>query len=267
MNDFVGKESDNMRRFLANISVRKSKTKEENLDVTCFSFLFKTIDENSDEFRSFQRNSFDEKCDIDLGREYSILHSTLAELFEQIDLNIRRSLNDFEFVLNELTNLKSFYSSSSTSSLKSTNEKVFRGNLNKENLRQPLSFTNPLFHDENLDSSSSSSSERDEDQQKSLYFVNNLCLETSSSTSRQSLVQQQPLFVLNNGYLTRSTQSLVSSPTNSNSNSTTNRFPPTSTFFCLKTTENPRRQSIVSNQILPPKMGLKALSHSTSNKV
>jgi len=245
MNDFVGKESDNMRRFLANIS---------------------TIDENSDEFRLFQRNSFDEKCDIDLGREYSILHSTLAELFEQIDLNIRRSLNDFEFVLNELTNLKSFYSSSSNSSLKSPDEKVFRGNLNKENLRQPLSFTNPLFHDENLDSSSSSSSERDEDQQKSLYFVNNLCLETSSSTSRQSLVQQQPLFVLNNGYLTRSTQSLVSSPTNSNSNSTTNRFPPTSTFFCLKTTENPRRQSIVSNQILPPKMGLKALSHSTSNK-
>ncbi|CAF2340938.1 unnamed protein product [Rotaria sp. Silwood2] len=38
-----------------------------------------------------------------LCREYSILHSTLAHLFEQIDLNTRPTLN-------ELTNIKLFYS-------------------------------------------------------------------------------------------------------------------------------------------------------------
>src|SRR5689334_22656699 len=74
-------------------------------------------------------NLHEDKCDIDLGkflfiknlnlksfflfsgREYSILHSTLADLFEQIDINTRRTLNELEYVLNELTNIKLFYSS------------------------------------------------------------------------------------------------------------------------------------------------------------
>ena len=54
------------------------------------------------------------KCDIDLGREYAIIHQTLSNLFEELDPSIRQSLNHFEEILIELTNLKenSFSSSS-----------------------------------------------------------------------------------------------------------------------------------------------------------
>ncbi|CAF3592828.1 unnamed protein product [Adineta steineri] len=344
MNDFVGKESDNMRRFLANIS---------------------TVDHDYDEPRSSHvNNTHDDKCDIDLGREYSILHTTLADLFEQIDINTRRTLNELEYVLNELTNIKLFYSSSSNStqihlhhhhhhiyhhsttpisseqfynrldkqsndirsspygsqiSLSLTGTGTTNGssqgyhsisasptittveNLNKENIRTPLSFKNPLFNNNNnnqmmktdehihSDLSDDDNNQRhlnqsQTDSTKALYFINSLCIESlqnpsspsPSSSSHQSLVhsasrqslQQQPLFVLNNSYMTRSTQSLASSnmtipppPTNKNS--------PT-TYYCLRTNDElsgtNKRQSNLASQQPPPKMGVKALNHSSSNK-
>ncbi|CAF1179254.1 unnamed protein product [Adineta ricciae] len=344
MNDFVGKESDNMRRFLANIS---------------------TIDHDYDEPRSSHLNniSHDDKCDIDLGREYSILHSTLADLFEQIDLSTRRTLNELEYVLHELTNIKLFYSSSSSTtnngtqihlhhhhhhiyhhstssdqystrsdkqfldhrsspygsqiSLSLTGTGTTNGssqgyhsistsptittveNLNKENLRTPLSFKNPLFNhqlskrDEHLPSDLSDDDDDDDertphskhlnqsqpDPTKALYFVNNLCIESlpepnsshhqplAHSTSRQSLQQQQqPLFVLNNSYMTRSTQSLASS--NISTPMTSKNSP---TYYCVKTNDElngiTKRPTHFSSQPPPPpKMGIKALSHSSSNK-
>ncbi|UJR34181.1 hypothetical protein I4U23_021587 [Adineta vaga] len=346
MNDFVGKESDNMRRFLANIS---------------------TIDHDYDEPRSSNLNNIchDDKCDIDLGREYSILHSTLADLFEQIDVNTRRTLNELEYVLHELTNIKIFYSSTSNNgtqihlhhhhhhiyhhstpseqysirsdkqshdpygsqiSLSITGTGTTNGssqgyhsistsptittveNLNKENIRTPLSFKNPLFNhhhqmlkrdEQQLPSDLSDNDDDDDDQQqqqqqqhsqrrnqsqtdskKALYFINSLCIESlpeSSSTSlihstsRQSLQQQQqqqqPLFVLNNSYMTRSTQSLASSNLSTpmpNKSSTT--------YYCIKTNDDSngimKRPTNFSTQHIPPppKMGVKALSHSSSNK-
>jgi len=73
------------------------------------------------------------------------------------------------------------------------------------------------------------------------------------SPSRQSL--QQPLFVVNNCYIKRSTQSLSSSNNDSTNSS-------------VKVDgESTRRQQILSSQQLPPKMGVKALNHTPINKV
>lgn len=196
-------------------------------------------------------------------------------------------------------------------------------NLNKENLRTPLSFKNPLFNNPKIDEkhqsipTDSSDDDEDDDEEenlvhhhqqnstnfnlnqtdssKALYFVNSLCIESQRdpsspsqplihTTSRQSLLpqhnqhhhqqqqqqQQQPLFVLNSGYLTRSTQSL-SSTSNNNNGSINSRPLTASTYYCLKTNEDSngitKRQSILPSQSAPPKMGLKALNHSSSNKV
>ncbi|CAF2863849.1 unnamed protein product, partial [Rotaria sp. Silwood2] len=289
-------------------------------------------------------------------REYSILHSTLADLFEQIDYNTRRTLNELEYVLNELTNIKLFYSSTqngtqihlhhhhhhiyhhlstpsehyynrldkqsndnrsspygsqislSLTGTGTTNESsqgyhsistspiiTTVENINKENIRTPLSFKNPLFNNHTIEIEENNQSDlSDDDSQinlnqtqtdssKALYFINNLCIESlktpssPSSSSQQSLVHsasrqslQQPLFVLNNSYMTRSTQSLASS-SNINTPITTNNS--SSTYYCVKTHDQlngtNKRQSILSNQQLPPppKMGLKALNHtSSSNK-
>ena len=100
-------------------------------------------------------------------------------------------------------------------------------NLNKENLRTPLSFRNPLFHDQILEQQgqsipSDSDDDDDDDDDRSngptnfartdssraLYFVNNLCLESQRdfsspsqslvhSASRQSLAQPptSPTFI------------------------------------------------------------------------
>ncbi|CAF4097000.1 unnamed protein product [Rotaria socialis] len=335
MNDFVGKESENMRRFLAQIS---------------------TIDHDYDEPRYSHRNNLhDDKCDIDLGREYSILHSTLADLFEQIDFNTRRTLNELEYVLTELTNIKLFYATTQNGTqihlhhhhhhiyhhLSTPSEHYYNRldkqpndnrlspygsqislsltgtgttndssqgyhsisesptittveNLNKENIRTPLSFKNPIFNNQKIqidDNNHSDLSDDDNqinlnqtlpDSSKALYFINSLCIESlknssSSSTSQQSLVHsasrqslQQPLFVLNNSYMTRSTQSLASSA-NMNTPIKTNNSTST-TYYCVKAQDQfngaNKRQSIVSSQqLLPPKMGVKALNHtSTSNK-
>ncbi|CAF4108695.1 unnamed protein product [Rotaria magnacalcarata] len=335
MNDFVGKESENMRRFLAQIS---------------------TIDHDYDEPRYSHRNNLhDDKCDIDLGREYSILHSTLADLFEQIDFNTRRTLNELEYVLTELTNIKLFYATTqngtqihlhhhhhhiyhhvstppehyynrldkqsndnrlspygsqislSLTGTGTTNDSsqgyhsisesptiTTVENLNKENIRTPLSFKNPIFTNQKIQIDENNHSDlSDDDNQinlnqtqpdssKALYFINSLCIESlknssPSSTSQQSLVHsasrqslQQPLFVLNNSYMTRSTQSLASSA-NMNTPIKTNNSTST-TYYCVKTQDQfngtNKRQSIVSSQqLLPPKMGVKALNHtSSSNK-
>ncbi|CAF0748129.1 unnamed protein product [Didymodactylos carnosus] len=90
MNDFVGKESDNMRRFLANIS---------------------TVNHDYETYRYLQQREKNElnKCDIDLGREYSILHGTLAELFKQIDSQIRDNLLELNDILNEISDTKMLY--------------------------------------------------------------------------------------------------------------------------------------------------------------
>ncbi|CAF4694212.1 unnamed protein product, partial [Rotaria sp. Silwood2] len=161
-------------------------------------------------------------------RVYSIFHSTVADLlFEQIDLNTRRTLN-------ELTNRKLFYStiqndtqihlhhhSISASSTITTVE-----NLNEENIRTPLPY-----------------------KKKNIYrvFVNSLCIESvkssSPSSSEQSLVhltirqslRQQSLFVLNNGYMERSTQNLTSS--NINTSITTKNSSKSTTSYCLKTND------------------------------
>ncbi|CAF3303229.1 unnamed protein product [Rotaria sp. Silwood2] len=166
--------------------------------------------------------------DILEDRVYSIFHSTVADLlFEQIDLNTRRTLN-------ELTNRKLFYStiqndtqihlhhhSISASSTITTVE-----NLNEENIRTPLPY-----------------------KKKNIYrvFVNSLCIESvkssSPSSSEQSLVhltirqslRQQSLFVLNNGYMERSTQNLTSS--NINTSITTKNSSKSTTSYCLKTND------------------------------
>ena len=262
-------------------------------------------------------------------------------MFDQIDLNTRRTLNELEFVLNELTNIKAFYSSkasatqihlhhhhhhiyhhpsesqfssthldkapfhdrraspySSQISLALTGTATTNGSsqgyhsisasptttvATGENLRTPLSFRNPLFNDRpHLSIPTESSDDDDEDDEegesvdspdssKALYFLNNLCLESQReslvhSTSRQSLQQQQPLFVLNNGYISRSTQSLASS--SSSSNLTGGKAVNPTTYYCVKTQEEftgiSKRQSVLP---APPRMGVKALNHSASNKV
>jgi hypothetical protein len=303
-----------------------------NVRCKCFTYvLFKTIDHNYDEPRSSNINhSQDDKCYIDLGREYSILHSTLADLFERIDLATRRTLNELEYVLNELTIIKLFYSSTQNGtqihlhhhiyhhsnsttdhrsspygnqislSLAGTTNGSSQGyhsisasstittveNLNKENIRTPLSFKNPLFNHQIISRKEDDSESDNEDNQtdlnqtqtdssKALYFLNNLCIESLktssfSSSSQQSLVHstsQQPLFVLNNGYMTRSTQSLASSSNNNTLITTKN---PSTTYYYLKTNDDfsghVRRPSLSSSQ-QPPKMGMKALNHPSSNKI
>jgi hypothetical protein len=144
-----------------------------------------------------------------------------------------------------------------------------------------LSFKNPLFNNQIIPRKEEDDSESDHednqtqtDSSKALYFINSLCIESlknSSSSSQQSLVHstsQQPLFVLNNGYMTRSTQSLASSLSNINTPITTKN--PLTTYYYLKTNEDfsghVRRPSISSSQ-QPPKMGVKALNHPSSTKV
>lgn len=158
-----------------------------------------------------------------------------------------------------------------------------------------MSFKNPIFNNQKIQIDENNHSDlSDDDNQinlnqtqpdssKALYFINSLCIESlknssPSSTSQQSLVHsasrqslQQPLFVLNNSYMTRSTQSLASSA-NINTPIKTNNSTST-TYYCVKAQDQfngtKKRQSIVSSQqLLPPKMGVKALNHnSTSNKV
>ncbi|CAF4782551.1 unnamed protein product, partial [Rotaria sp. Silwood2] len=117
---------------------------------------------------------------------------------------------------------------------------------------------------------------------KALYFVNSLFIESlqsaSPSSSQQSLVhsvsrqslQQRLLFVLNNGYMTRSTQSLASSNINI-SNTNKNSSATSTAYYCLKTNDEfsvtTKRQSILpSQQQLLPKLGVKALDQTSSNK-
>jgi hypothetical protein len=57
--------------------------------------------------------------DIDLGREYSILHTTLANLFKELHLNIRQSLNELEYILKELSSKRSETHSISSSNYSS----------------------------------------------------------------------------------------------------------------------------------------------------
>jgi hypothetical protein len=154
-----------------------------------------------------------------------------------------------------------------------------------------LSFKNPLFNNQIIKREEqhihSDLSDDDHHTQtessKALYFVNSLCIESIKSSSptpsqksiihsasRQSLQQQQqqPLFVLNNGYMTRSTQSLASSTINT---PITTKNSSTSTYYCLKTNDEysgtTKRQSILPSQQPPPKMGVKALNHTSSIKV
>ncbi|CAF2966359.1 unnamed protein product [Rotaria sp. Silwood2] len=89
------------------------------------------------------------------------------------------------------------------------------------------------------------------------------------SISRQSL-QQRLLFVLNNGYMTRSAQSLASSNINI-SNTNKNSSATLTAYYCLKTNDEfsgtTKRQSILpSQQQLLPKLGVKALDQTSSNK-
>ena len=169
-------------------------------------------------------------------------------------------------------------------------------NINKENIRTPLSFKNPLFNNQTIkriDNIHSDSSDGDDHDRidlnhkqthssKALYFVNSLCIESLTnslppsspkslvhSTSRQSL--QQPLFILNNSYMTRSTQSLAAS----SSSTTTHIHTPiitnsSSTYYDYFQINGKltKTQSILSSQQGPPKMGIKALNlTSSSNKV
>lgn len=100
-----------------------------------------------------------------------------------------------------------------------------------------------LSENENEDDSSQMNSS------KTIAFINNLCLQTLNdsprqehlihSPSEQSLSQKQPpLFILNNSYLRRSAQNLTSN----------NLDVPRSSY-------------------IPPKMGVKALNHTSINKV
>jgi hypothetical protein len=161
-------------------------------------------------------------------------------------------------------------------------------NINKENIRTPLSFKNPIFNNQIKEQIQNQDSDNDNDDQthlnqiqtdssKALYFVNSLCIESiknSPSSSQQSLVhsasrqslQQQPLFVLNNGYMTRSTQSLASS-SNLNTPITTKNPSTSTTYYYLKTNEEFNRRPAILPSQQPPKMGIKALNHTSSNKV
>jgi hypothetical protein len=167
------------------------------------------------------------------------------------------------------------YHSISTSSTLTNME-----NINKENFRTPLSFKNPLYNlkdesqhiysdlsDDEDNNKSDLSNQLQTDSSKPLYFINNLSIESmkspssqqtlAHSTSRESL--QQPLFLLNNCYAKGSTQSLASSNIDT---------PLTTTNYKSKTDEKlNRRQASISSQQLPPKMGLKALNHTSANKV
>ncbi|CAF2773454.1 unnamed protein product [Rotaria sp. Silwood2] len=173
------------------------------------------------------KNSNDINLEVDSDRrEYSIVHSTVADLFEQIDLNTHQTLNELtnikfcDSTIQNDTQIHLHHNSISTSSTITTVE-----NLNKEDIHIPFSF-----------------------KKKNIYrFVDSLCIESlkssSPSSSEQSLVhltnqqslQQQPLFVLNNGYMTRSTQNLTSS--NINTSITTKNFSTSTTYCCVKTND------------------------------
>lgn len=56
--------------------------------------IFKTIDSN-------ETTNVNE--DIDLGREYAVLHMTLVNLFEELNEDIRHSLNQLESILKEIS--------------------------------------------------------------------------------------------------------------------------------------------------------------------
>ncbi|CAF3055910.1 unnamed protein product, partial [Rotaria sp. Silwood2] len=128
-------------------------------------------------------------------REYSIFHSTVIDLSEQIDLNTLRTLN-------ELTNIKLFDSTiQNGTQIHLHHHHVYHHSTSipsSEHFYNRLDKQSNGLCIESLKSSSPSSSE-----QSPVHL-----------TSRQSLQQQQPLFVLNNGYMTGSTQNSTSSNIN-----------------------------------------------------
>ncbi|UJR24580.1 hypothetical protein I4U23_005955 [Adineta vaga] len=73
--------------------------------------------------------------DIDLGREYAILHTTFVNLFEELNENIRRQLNELESILKhisakKLENLHTLLSiQQSNNQLKNSSMKISRSNL------------------------------------------------------------------------------------------------------------------------------------------
>ncbi|CAF0768146.1 unnamed protein product [Adineta steineri] len=222
MNSFVSKESDNMRRFFIKIS---------------------TIDSNESEIIN---------DDIDLGREYAILHTTLTNLFVELDMNIRESLNELESILNELSNKKS---------------QNFNQNYSSphNNQRSVLETINPTPQDHHLEDSKTHSYQKKEQLTVPLYFINNLSTEYSSQQAidRHHESLQQPLLVSNNSSMNKTTQNLASS----NNNNTTVTSNPSITS--LKTDEQVNKiqpQIALTGQYLPPKMGVKAFSHSNLNK-
>ncbi|CAF4702178.1 unnamed protein product, partial [Rotaria sp. Silwood2] len=164
-------------------------------------------------------------------REYSIFHSTVADLFEIINLNTHQTLNEltniklFDSTIQNDTQIQLYHHHIYHHSISASPTITTVENLNKENIRTPFFF-----------------------KKKNIYrFVDSLCIESlkssSPSSSEQSLVhltnqqslQQQPLFVLNNGYMTRSTQNLTSS--NINTSITTKNFSTSTTYCCVKTND------------------------------
>ncbi|CAF4077196.1 unnamed protein product [Rotaria sp. Silwood2] len=183
MNDFIGNESENMRRFLANIS---------------------TIDHDYYEPRSSNINLHDDKCHIDLEHFYNCLSSYGS----RISLSLTGTTDT------KNGSLQGYHSISTSSTI--TTEKSY------------LSI-------ESLQSASPSSSQQ--------LLVH--------SISRQSL-QQRLLFVLNNGYMTRSAQSLASSNINI-SNTNKNSSATLTAYYCLKTNDEFTLDQTSSNKniVLP----------------
>ncbi|CAF4031220.1 unnamed protein product [Rotaria sp. Silwood2] len=183
MNDFIGNESENMRRFLANIS---------------------TIDHDYYEPRSSNINLHDDKCHIDLEHFYNCLSSYGS----RISLSLTGTTDT------KNGSLQDYHSISTSSTI--TTEKSY------------LSI-------ESLQSASPSSSQQ--------LLVH--------SISRQSL-QQRLLFVLNNGYMTRSAQSLASSNINI-SNTNKNSSATLTAYYCLKTNDEFTLDQTSSNKniVLP----------------
>lgn len=161
------------------------------------------------------------KYDIDLGREYSIIHQTLFHLFEELDFSIRQSLNDLEDILIELTNLNKSYLTSKSSgeihihhhhhhiyhhlSKSSSNSELSLNGTgittngssqgyhsistsstltNIDQIRPPLSFINPLYQQDTNDHHST----------KQLTFFNNLSqqLNDDEQTKINSSQQNPP---------------------------------------------------------------------------
>jgi len=127
-------------------------------------------------------------------------------------------------------------STSSTNTNLETNHKEYQ--------RSPLAFTNPLYNEKQLNLSD----DENDHSPPTLTFLNNFCVQSLNESPRQTHLvhspsdqslarKQSPLFILNNSYLRRSAQNLVDPPLSSRS------------------TYN------------PPKMGVKALNHTSANKL